>query len=446
MDIIIKGAQLLLSLSILVILHEAGHYWAARLTKTKVEKFYLFFNPWFSLFKKKIGDTEYGIGWVPLGGFVKISGMVDESMDMKQMKEEPKDYEFRSKKTGQKLLMMAGGVIINIILAGLIFGLIEYTIGKKFTDNKSLKEGFYFHETLKEFGFKDGDKIIKIDGEEVKYVEQISKKLILNGAESAIVLRNGEEKELKFNEDFKLLMFKMNKLKQQLLSPIFEYKISGVVKNTVAEDIGLKKEDKIILVNNNKVSKFHLLTQELKKNKLQEVEIKILRNKDTITKNAIIPENSKLGIQIENTTQFKTISIKEGFFSSMIFGFYKTYEFIAIQVSAISKMFDKRVDTLDNLGGFIAIGNIFPNEWNWVVFWTITASLSAILAFMNILPIPGLDGGHILILLIETIIRRPLPVKALSYIQTAGMIFLIGLIVIINGNDIYKFIIKPNLG
>ena len=434
MEIIIKAAQFILSLSFLIVLHELGHFIPAKIFKTRVEKFYLFFDYKFSLFKKKIGDTVYGIGWIPLGGYVKISGMIDESMDTEQMKQPAQPWEFRSKPAWQRLIIMLGGVIVNFILGILIYIMITFVWGIDFIDTDGVKEGFTVHESFKEYGFEDGDKITKFNGVKPLDVTDVNKHLFLRGITSLEVIhQNGKTETLAIPENIGEIMWEKGVMKP------FEVRRSAVI-NFVAEDspaqkAGIKKGDKIISVNNTPIHFWNEFTK-LVKNSKDEITLGIVRNSNNITIFLTPGKNNQIGVSYKLQSGVNIQHKDYSFLESIPKGNSLAIWTLRDYITQFKYVFTKKGAT--SIGGFIAIGSIFPATWSWQAFWSITAFLSIMLGFMNLLPIPALDGGHVMFTLYEMITGRKPNDKFLEYAQITGFILLIALLLLANGNDVVK--------
>lgn len=441
----LQVAQLLLALSILVILHEFGHYITARLFKCRVEKFYLFFDPWFSIFKKKVGDTEYGIGWLPLGGYVKIAGMIDESMDKEQMKKPPESWEFRSKPAWQRLIIMLGGVTVNIILAFLIYAMILMVWGEKKIPTESLKYGIAFNDPIfKEFGFENGDKIVSIDGKEMDDFNQALRKLIVVD-EEVVVIRDGQEKTLKMPVHLiGTLVEKRKKSGTPLVSPRLPVFVDSVPQEYPSYIAGLKKNDQILAINDTPAEftdQFYPVIEKYKKNDTVKVTVK--RNNEVVSLPMAMGGDGMLGFkimgsdkQLDSLGAFKRVVTKYGFFAAFPAGIRKAGNELSYYIEQFGKILSPETGAYKGVGGFKAMGSVFPdNHWNWEHFWTITAFFSIILAFMNLLPIPALDGGHVMFTLYEMITKRKPNEKFMEYAQIAGMILLLGLMLYANGND-----------
>ena len=437
--ILIKAAQLILSLSLLVIIHEFGHFLFARLFKTRVEKFYLFFDPWFSLFKIKKGETEYGIGWLPLGGYVKISGMIDESMDKEAMKLPPQPHEFRSKKTWQRLLIMVGGVVMNFILAFIIYIGILYAWGEQYLPTANVKYGIEVDSVGMQLGFKNGDKILSVAGQKVEDFHNIFITILLDKAPSVQIERDGQKMDVEISDDDLALMIKS---KPNLSYRIpFYYKVVKLPKDSPAKKAGIEVGDRILGMDSIKYEYNDQFKTALRQNIGKEVKINILRGTTEMTLPMVIPNTGMMGIQLEQLDlekifEFKTI--KYGLVESIPAGFNKGLNTINDYLKQFKLLFSPKTKAYESLGGFIMIGNIFPGAWNWFSFWSMTALLSIILGVMNLLPIPALDGGHVIFLLYEMITGRKPGDKFLEYSQIVGMVLLLTLVVYANGNDIFK--------
>ena len=444
MDILIKALQLILSLSILVILHELGHYIPAKLFKTKVEKFYLFFDPWFSLVKKKIGDTEYGIGWLPLGGYVKISGMIDESMDKEQMSKPPEKWEFRAKPAWQRLIIMLGGVTVNVLLAIFIYSMVLFTWGDSYLANKTLVDGVVCSDFAKEIGFEDGDKLVSIDGEEVDVFYDISdgrrkpvylEMMIYNDDQYIVVVDRGGRKENIFIGANFIKHWK-NSGKKPLLSPAQIIKIAAFTKNSNSEKAGLLKGDIVRSIGDVKTIYFDDLRSELQNHKSKTVEVGIFRGGEEFAFPVEVSEEGTIGFA--NSSSLKISVDSFSLASSFPAGYKLAMKELGGYVKGIGMIFNSDNDLSGDVGGFGAIGGMFPSEWSWELFWGLTAFLSLMLAFLNILPIPALDGGHVTFLLYEIVVGKPAPEKFMEYAQVVGMLLLLTLVVLANLNDILK--------
>ncbi|MDD3876111.1 MAG: RIP metalloprotease RseP [Bacteroidales bacterium] len=438
MEIFIKIVQFFLSLSILIILHEFGHYATARLFKIRVEKFYLFFNPWFSIFKIKNGETEYGLGWLPLGGYVKIAGMIDESMDKEQMKQPPQPWEFRSKPAWQRLIVMVAGVFMNLILAIAIYILLLFFLGETFLPTKNLKYGIAVDSAGYEIGLRNGDKILSIDNEYVENFREIPVEIIFNSAKTIQVDRSGDTMDVNIPDGFIGQLLSSKNLR--FIEARIPFIINGFFENSPAQAAGFMIDDQIIAINNTPIEFFDEFKTEIQKLKNEDVYISVLRNEAVVDLSMTIPETAVLGIYPKTESSFFELkSIEYSFIQAIPAGFVKAYKTIVDYIRQLRLLFtSKEVKASENLGGFITIGNIFSPTWDWIHFWSITALLSVILAFMNILPIPALDGGHVIFLLYEVITRRKPNEKVLEYSQYVGLAILLLLVLYANVNDVIR--------
>ncbi len=432
---LVKAIQLILSLSFLIVLHELGHFVPAKLFKTRVEKFFLFFDVKFALFKKKIGDTVYGIGWLPLGGYVKISGMIDESMDKEQMALPPKEWEFRSKPAWQRLIIMLGGVTVNLVLGFLIYMMIMFVWGTAYVGPEEMPEGFAVVDTFKEYGFEDGDKILQVNGKEFENSLNINKHLFMRDVQNITVLHdNGEEETISIPEEIGAKMFEQGVM--QPFVPINQPVLDTVVAEMAAAKAGLRKGDSIISINDTEIGYWHEIAPVSNENKQKQVEVVYKRDGKILSTMVEPDEDGKLGIAPRTEIEIKRKSY--GFVESIKKGFDYGYWTLRDYVYQFKYVFTKK--GASQLGGFGAIGGLFPDAWNWAGFWHTTALLSIILAFMNILPIPALDGGHVMFLLYEMVTGRKPNDKFMEIAQMVGFFLLIALVLYANGNDIYRWL------
>ena len=439
MEVLIKIAQLLLSLSILVVLHEMGHFLFAKLFKTRVEKFYLFFNPWFELFKIKKGETEYGVGWLPLGGYVKISGMIDESMDKEQMKQPPQPYEFRSKPAWQRLLIMCGGVFVNFVLAIVIYSLVLYAWGNEYLPNSSLKYGITCDSLGYQIGFRNGDKILTVGGKEVDDFQRISHDILLNTPRDIVVQRGNEQVSFTIPDSAIAKLIR----NPYIIIPRFPYVIGEIMKDSPALKAGFKKGDEILAINGEPKKFNDEFRDAVKKSKNKNLTISVKRGNDTVSINVLVPNTGIVGVLADSPWKYlETKKQTYSFFQSIPAGINRGVSTLSSYIKQFKLIFSRTAKGYEQVGGFIAIGNIFPSSWDWQSFWNLTALLSVILAFMNILPIPALDGGHVLFLLFEMITGRKPSDKFLEYAQITGMIILLSLLIFANGNDIVGLLHK----
>jgi len=437
MEIVIKISQFLLSLSILVILHEMGHFFFAKLFKTRVEKFYLFFDPWFSLLKFKKGDTEYGVGWIPLGGYVKISGMIDESMDMEQMKQPPQPYEFRSKPSWQRLLIMIGGVLVNFLLALFIYSMVLYVWGEEYLPSKNVKYGISCDSLALQIGLKNGDKIITLDNKPVENFRDIMPTIVLDNLKSIQVDRNGEVVNVPIPESLIPALLKKPK---EFIQPRFPFFVEDFVKDSPAKASGFEKGDQLVGIDSLKIQYFDEFRTELSKHKNQQVAISLIRNGSPLNIKVKVPENGLIGVypQGDMSKFFELRKIEYGFLESIPAGIHKGVSTLSDYIKQFKLIFTPKTKAYESLGGFITIGKIFPGVWDWQSFWTLTAFLSIILAFMNILPIPALDGGHVMFLLYEMVTGKKPGDKFLEYAQIVGLVLLFSLLLYANLNDVFR--------
>lgn len=436
MEILIKVGQFLLSLSILVLLHEMGHFVAAKIFGVRVEKFYIFFDPWFSLFKFKRGDTEYGIGWLPLGGYVKISGMIDESMDTDQMKKAPQPHEFRSKPAWQRLIIMISGVVVNFILAIFIYGMVLYTWGEEYLPNKNLTYGISCDSLATSLGFQNGDHILRVGGKEMDNFQQIAHDILLNENREVEVVRNADTLTIQIPESAIQALVK-NPI---MFIPRFPFVVDEVIPDMPAAKAGFQKDDRLIAIQNEPMQFFDQFRETTQAHKGDTIDVTVLRNNAPVTLTVAVTEDGKVGIrqQADLTKFYETAKKEYTFVEAVPAGIKKGYSTAASYVKQLKLIFKPKTKAYESLGGFISIGKIFPSVWDWQSFWLLTAFLSIILAIMNILPIPALDGGHVLFLCYELITGRKPSDKFLEYAQIAGMILLLALVVYANGNDIVR--------
>lgn len=440
---LVKALLLILSLSILVLVHEFGHFIFARIFKVRVEKFYLFFDPWFSIFKfkPKNSDTEYGVGWLPLGGYCKISGMIDESMDKEAMAQPPKPYEFRSKPAGQRLMIMVAGVLFNFLLALFIYSMVLFTWGDTFLPLKNVKAGMDYSETFHNVGFQDGDILLKADDTELERFGEDCFRRVLN-AQTVTVLRGGVETVIPIPED---MAQRVMRDKKGFASYRFPMVVRELGKTESGESpaavAGLQPGDSIVSINGIVTPSFYEVGEVLAQNKDKDVLVGFYRAGIPQTLTLHTDTAGKMGIySVSPFDMYQTVTRKYGFFESFPAGVMLGVNTLKGYVSDMKYVFTK--EGASSLGGFGTIGSLFPAEWDWHSFWMKTAFLSIILAFMNILPIPALDGGHVMFLLYEVIARRKPSDKFLEYAQVTGMFLLFALLIYANGNDIFRFFFK----
>ncbi len=444
MEILIRVSQFLLSLSILVVLHELGHFVFAKLFKARVEKFYLFFNPGFSLFKYKKGDTEYGIGWVPLGGYVKISGMIDESMDKEQMALPPEPYEFRSKPAYQRLLIMVGGVLVNFVLAFAIYIAVLFAWGDEYLPAENVKYGYVCDSLAQSIGLKNGDKILELDNQKLLKYSDILTGILLNSPKTMQVERDGQMMDIVIPSTFvpDLLAkssegFSMSPVITPRM-PLQPFIVAGFSKESVAKSAGLKKGDELLLVNGKDLEFFDEYLAYLQTQKGKSVTLTVERDGANREITAVLGEDALLGVAMKPYSHFEFATIEYSFLEAIPAGIDKGVTKLQDYLKQFKLIFSSEAKGYKSIGGFGTIASIFPGVWDWQAFWNLTALLSIILAIMNILPIPALDGGHVMFLLYEIITRRKPGEKFMEYAQVAGMILLFGLLIFANANDIIK--------
>jgi len=437
MVIVIKVVQLLLSLSILVIFHEFGHFIAARIFKTRVEKFYLFFDPWFSLFKFKKGDTEYGVGWLPLGGYVKISGMIDESMDKEAMKLPAQPYEFRAKPSWQRLIIMLGGVTVNVLLAIGIYVVMLTWWGEQYLPNSEVKYGITVDTLGQQMGLKNGDKILTIDNKPVEDFFRIPATIILENAKTIQVERDSQKVEVVIP---KQLMSSIVKHKSpEFISVRIPFEVADFAPGSSAKSAGMQVGDKIVGVNGQPTLYFDQFKAVVQNHKNEEIKVNVLRGADTVALAIKVSDRGLIGVAPKAPSAYFTFKeYNYNILQAIPAGTIKAYEKTADYLKSLKLLFNPEVKAYESVGGFITIGSIFPSVWDWESFWGLTAFLSLMLAVLNILPIPALDGGHVMFLMYEIITGRKPSDKFMEYAQITGMVLLFALLIFANGNDIVK--------
>lgn len=456
METLIKVAQFFLSLSILIALHEWGHYFFARLFKTRVNKFYLFFDflfPMpnvlnFALFKKKKGDTEYGIGWFPLGGYVQIDGMMDETQDAEKLKTPPQPWEFRSKPAWQRLFIMMGGILVNVVLAFIIYAMVLWVWGEEKIVNSSLKNGIAVGDSVMyKIGFKDGDKIVSINGEKLAYFDDALKKIILKGEETKVTVnRNGTDLNVTVPKNILGTLSTMKIDKRGLIGIAFAPTIDSV--DTKGPSVGkLQAGDRIVKINSDTVAYYHNISRIMEKQKDSNILVSYLRNGIDSVQTATIKMTTDNRLGFVKNLDFKDLEKqgllqqevkKFGFFASLPAGVKKTWETLTDYIDQFKLLFKPSTGAYKGMGGFASMTQVFGKQWNWELFWTRTAMFSIILAFMNFLPIPMLDGGYILFTLFEMITGKKVPDKFLEKANMIGFFIIIGLMVFTNGNDVFR--------
>ncbi len=453
MDFLIKLLQVILSLSILVVLHEGGHFLPAKWFKTRVEKFYLFFNPGFELFKKKIGETEYGIGWLPFGGYVKIAGMIDESFDKEQMQGEPQPWEFRSKPAWQRFIIMVGGVTVNLILGVLLFIMIYGVYGVTYIDNASVTNGIYVDSIGYDIGLRTGDKVLKYgDTEFTKFSPgAVISAIVIDSEDNITVERDGKKLVIPVDPKFTAVLSGQKMKSSVFFEARTPYEVSSVSKarkilglvskgeDGPAAKAGIEPGDKIISLNNQEIQYYDQTMDIVRTHRNQEIPITVLRNGQVLQKMITPDENGMLGVRREATSKYFETKTQDYTWAEAIpAGWDKATGFLAGQGKAFKKMFTGEIKAKDSLGSIISIGNLFPSSWNWRSFWNLTAMLSLILGVMNLLPIPALDGGYIVFLLWEMISGRKVSDRTMEIANTIGFFLLIGLMIFALGLDISR--------
>ena len=437
-DGLVMAGQLILGLSIIVTLHELGHFLAARAFGIRVEKFFLFFDAWgIKLFSFKKGDTEYGIGWLPLGGYVKISGMIDESMDKEAMKLPPKDYEFRSKPAWQRLIVMIGGVVVNFILGVVILAFITLHYDKEYLPVDAIENGIYAYELGQEVGFETGDKIIAINGSEIDRFSDITSQSNLMGA-VVTVNRNGKEVDVIIPDDFYKNYTKKTK-PLFIQADNYEFIVDSVITGFPAEKAGILSQDKVLAINEKYIESFGDFKTKVMAHGGEQIMLKILRANDTINLAVNIDSTGKIGVLTKRPPyKYKEYSFADG----IKYGVSDGVSILTANMKGFGKIFSGKEKATDSLQGPIGIATIYGSVWNWHRFWFLTAMISLVLGFMNILPIPALDGGHVVFLIIEAVTGRPVSEKIMEKAQMVGMFLLLALMVFVIGNDIWKHILN----
>lgn len=435
------AGQIILALAILVTLHELGHFAAARMFGIKVEKFYLFFDAWgVKLFSFKHGDTEYGIGWLPLGGYVKIAGMIDESLDTEQLKAPAQDWEFRSKPAWQRLIVMIGGVTVNFVLGFFIFIMATWYYGDSRLPISKIQYGIHAQEVGENIGLKDGDIVIGINGIKAKYLDEVKKpSVFLNSGNYYDVLRNDSAIKLVLPDD---IIDQISDKKNAMFELRMPCVVDSVGKDGAAEKANLQKNDRIIALNDSSTTWYHEFKERIVHYSGKKTSITVLRGSDTLKKEVLVSKEGTLGFFQQNYLEKDVEHFDYSFSQSLPVGFNKAFEALTDNITGLKKLVSGKIDPRKSVQGPIGIATMFGANWEWERFWALTGLLSLILAFMNLLPIPALDGGHVVFLLVEMVIRRPLSEKFMQVMQVIGMVLLLGLMVFAFGNDIYKIFVK----
>lgn len=437
METLIQIAQLILCLSFLVILHELGHFLPAKFFKTKIEKFYLFFNPWFSLVKKKIGETEYGIGWLPMGGYVKIAGMIDESMDKEQLKQEPQPWEYRSKPAWQRLIIIMGGVIVNFFIAWIIYASLLVNHGDNYVDNSKIKYGISVDSVGTILGLKNGDKILKVDGKAQTKFEQLPLEILFG--DNITVERDGKEETFNLSDEGKRDVIK--RAGKNFLAAREEVVVDTIIPGFPAEKAGLVKNDQIIAVNGKSTRFFDEFTAAIQVIKNDTVSLTVKRNNEELLIKAKTNEEGKLGFGNQfSVTKDAFVTKEMGIAEAIPAGLSRTISTLTGQIKQFKVIFNTKTEAYKQVSGPLRMFKIFKPEWDWTFFWSFTAMFSIWLAFLNVLPIPGLDGGHAVFILIEMITRKKPTEKTLEVAQTIGVVILLTLMALVFGNDIWHLV------
>ena len=438
MVVLIKILQLVLALSILVLVHEFGHFIFARIFKIRVEKFYLFFDPWFSLFKykPKNSDTEYGIGWLPLGGYCKISGMIDESMDKEAMAQEPQPWEYRSKPAWQRFFVIFGGVLFNFILAIVIYAGIMYAWGEQYIKNSDVTTGIYANELAQEIGFRNGDRIISFDGTETVKFTDLQVDLIRTQAKEAKVLRDGDTVTVSIDPVYIATILNT----PGMFSFGFPFEINEIPDSSINAASGLAPKDRVLAINGEDCDMFYEVQEKLAKVKGDSIVATVARGEEIVLVPLATDTLGRIQVTVNaDLSNFYTITQKEySLFAAIPAGINKAVTTVGNYFKELKLIFSPKTEAYKSVGSFISIGKIFPSSWDWHSFWSITAFLSVMLAVLNILPIPALDGGHLVFTLFEMITGRKPSDKVLEYAQMVGMVLLLGLMVLAFGNDIFR--------
>lgn len=438
MEIAVKIAQLMLSLGLLVICHEFGHFITAKIFKCRVEKFYLFFDPWFSIFKVKRGDTEYGIGWLPLGGYVKIAGMIDESMDTEQLKRPAEPWEFRSKPAWQRLIIMVAGVVVNIILAMFIYAMIAFAWGKTYLPVENLKYGIAVDSAGYAVGLRDGDMIKYVNGKPADNFSNVMLDILLDDPKTLTIGRNGKDTTITITDDKVALILKAQ---SAFIMPRFPFVVKEFAEGSPAKDAGFLPEDCIVSANGGQCKYFHEVRNFLDANKGKSVEFGVLRGADTLSIALTVPEDGMLKVYTKSIGDFLEYKTQQfGFFESFPEGISRGVDKIGEYCKQWKLIFNPETEAYKSVGSFISMTKIFPGTWDWYSFWNLTALFSIMLAVLNIIPIPGLDGGHALFTIVEMITGKKPSEKFLEYAQMVGMAILLIIMVFAIGNDFIRHV------
>lgn len=438
MDILFKVLQVVACFSLLVLIHEFGHFLFAKIFKTRVEKFYLFFNPWFSVFKFRIGETEYGMGWVPFGGYCKIAGMVDESMDTDNLKSEPKPWEYRSKPAWQRLLIIVGGVLMNIVLAIGIYIGITYAWGDSYIKTKDVTTGFTFSPVAQEIGFRNGDKVISVGGEYVDNYAQIPALILLDDAREVEVERDGQPVTVTIDSKYIKSMLK----DKEFIGLRYPFVIGQVIPDGAAAKAGLQAGDSLVAVGGVPMQWYDQFTDTFAQHKGDTVPVTFVRGGEEMTAAVALNAEGQMGAYVPMVNIYPVSTRQYSFWQAIPVGAGRAFTSIGSYLKQLKLIASPETEAYKSVGGIIAMGNIFPGHWDWLSFWQITALISIMLAVLNILPIPMLDGGHMVFILYEMVTGRAPSDKFMERAQVVGMVIVFGIIILANGNDILKLIFK----
>jgi regulator of sigma E protease len=443
MEILIQIAQLILSLSILVVLHELGHFIPAKLFKTRVEKFYLFFDPWFSVVKKKIGETEYGIGWVPLGGYVKISGMIDESMDTEQMKQPAQPWEFRSKPAWQRLIIMLGGVTVNLILAAFIYAMLLWSHGERSIPMSNAQYGFVADDLAQSIGIKTGDHIIGYDHKHTfdEASAPVVKDLLLDNASTLQIVRDGQAMDIAIPQRVYKELIESEGKKGGFVSLAFPADIDTIYPESPLRSTAALKGDRVVAMNGVPIQFFSEMSTQLRHSIGKQIPMSLVRGADTIAVSILVPATGKLAIGSRDLDKyFEVQHTTYSFLGSFPAGVRSAWHQLRDYVKQFRIMFNPQLKAYKQVGGFARITSLFPTHWDWTAFWMLTAFLSIMLAFINVLPIPALDGGHAMFTIYEMISGRKPTEKFLERAQIVGFVLILSLMIFANGNDLFRWL------
>lgn len=447
MEIAIKILQFILSFSLLVIIHEFGHFITAKMFGMRVEKFYMFFNPWFSLWKKEYKGTTYGIGWVPFGGYVKIAGMIDESMDKEQMAQPPQPWEFRSKKPWQRLIVMAAGVVLNALLAMCIYIGLTHKYGESYIADKDASNGYVFNDMAQGMGFRNGDRILSVGDDPIESYDELAGRILFDGVRKVTVSRDGSKRVISIADSMVKKMLEAQGAQQPFISPRTRFVVAAIPGDSHNAAAGLLPGDTLIALNRAPVDFYDRWVPRLERLSGLDAEIVVARSVEgratTDTLTVSVDAEGHIGVFRQDASQLLPITThKYTFLQSIPAGIRRTGDVVANYWKQLKLIFNPETEAYKQVGGVIAIGNFFPGQWSWYSFWSITAFLSLMLAVLNILPIPGLDGGHMVFCIYEMITGRKPNEKFMEWATTIGLIFLFGVILLANGNDILKLFMK----